>query len=161
MRKGLLPIACHLALTLAGVAAEAEVGVSIRIGEPGFYGVLELGDFPPPRLIYGTPRLVFRSPHPGRPLYLHVPPGHRRHWERHCAEYHACGHPVYFIDPRWYEEVYAPEYRARHGHGAQARGEPGHGGERHGGGPARDRKGGGKGKDEREGGGRRQGNRDD
>ena len=39
------------------------------------------------------------------------PPGHMRHWDRHCHEYEACGRPVYFVDDGWYREVYVPRYR--------------------------------------------------
>lgn len=30
----------------------ADVGVSISIGQPGFYGRLDIGDYPQPQLIY-------------------------------------------------------------------------------------------------------------
>jgi len=49
------------------------------------------------------------------PIYLHVPPGHARHWARHCAQYNACGRPVYFVQDRWYNQVYVPHYRSEHG----------------------------------------------
>jgi hypothetical protein len=32
-----------------------------------------------------------------RPIYMHVPPGHYKHWDRYCARYRACGQPVYFV----------------------------------------------------------------
>ena len=31
-----------------------------------------------------------------------VPMEHRKHWEEFCHEYHACGHPVYFVNHVWY-----------------------------------------------------------
>jgi hypothetical protein len=37
-----------------------------------------------------------------------VPPGHRRDWARHCAEYNACGVPVYFVRHDWYEREVGP-----------------------------------------------------
>ncbi|WP_028007156.1 hypothetical protein [Solimonas flava] len=106
------------ALALAGsAAATAEVGVSVTVGEPGFYGRIDLGDMPQPRLIYPQPVIVRGAPS-GAPVYLHVPPGHAKHWSQHCAEYGACGQHVYFVDDDWYEKVYVPSYQKQHGHGA-------------------------------------------
>ena len=34
---------------------------------------------------------------PQQPVYLWVPPGHRKHWSKHCYRYNACGVPVYFV----------------------------------------------------------------
>lgn len=148
MRKTLLCGALGLALV---APASAEVGVSIRIGEPGFYGAIDIGDFPDPRLIYGQARLVMPGPHRGRPLYLHVPPGHAKHWDKHCHEYDACAHPVYFVEERWYNETYVPRYRARHEHD----------GDRHGRGDGKgDGKGGGHGHGKGNGSGQGKGRKD-
>ena len=60
------------------------------------------------------------------PVYLRVPPGHEKHWSKHCAEYNACGRPVYFVRDDWYNNQYVPRYRnggdeqgdsRGHGHG--------------------------------------------
>ena len=40
-----------------------------------------------------------------------TPPGHEKHWNKHCHEYGACGRPVYFVRDGWYNDVYAPRYR--------------------------------------------------
>ena len=106
------------AVLLASVAvpALADVGVSIHIGEPNFYGVLNIGDFPQPRLISPRPILVERVAVVEEPLYLRVPPGHVKHWSKHCYEYHACGRRVFFVDDRWYNDVYVPRYRERYEH---------------------------------------------
>jgi hypothetical protein len=101
-------------------ALAADVGVSVSIGEPNFYGRIDIGDYPAPRVVYRQPVMVVEQ---GRvearrsPVYLRVPPGHRRHWSKNCARYDACGQQVYFVDDRWYNDVYAPQYRERHGHG--------------------------------------------
>ena len=55
-----------LAVTLiggaaAGPAIAADVGISINIGEPGFYGRLDVGDFPQPAIIYSQPVLIERT----------------------------------------------------------------------------------------------------
>ena len=54
------------------------------------------------------------------PIYLRVPPGHQRNWGRYCANYGACGQPVYFVQDNWYRDVYSPYYR---NHGDPRRGE--------------------------------------
>lgn len=95
----------------------ADVGVSVSIGQPGFYGQLDIGNYPRPQLIYAEPMVVHRSQVVYQPVYLHVPPGHEKHWSKHCAKYGACGRPVYFVRDNWYNEVYAPRYREAHGGG--------------------------------------------
>jgi hypothetical protein len=41
-----------------------------------------------------------------QPIYLRVPPGHQKHWDKHCREYNACGVPVYFVREDWYQDHY-------------------------------------------------------
>jgi len=67
----------------------------------------------PPPLIMTAPVVVERAPVGAvrETVYLHVPPGHERHWAQHCREYNACGVPVYFVQDRWYNEVYVPRAR--------------------------------------------------
>jgi hypothetical protein len=43
-----------------------------------------------------------------QPVYLWVPPGHRKNWRKHCREYGACGVPVLFVDHRWYDDHVHP-----------------------------------------------------
>jgi hypothetical protein len=95
-------------------AFSADVGLSIHIAEPGVYGRVDIGRFPAPALVVakpvfapmpvviGAPRVVIGAP--PEPVYLWVPPGHQKHWERHCGQYHACGRPVYFVREDWYRE---------------------------------------------------------
>ena len=110
------------AAALAAIAAStpalaADVGVSINVGEPGFYGRIDIGDVARPALIYPRPIIIQRGPVPvaPEPIYLRVPPGQARHWSRFCARYNACGRPVYFVQDRWYNNVYVPRYRREHG----------------------------------------------
>jgi hypothetical protein len=49
---------CLLALTAATPVLAANVGISVNIGEPGFYGQLDIGDYPPPALLYPQPVIV-------------------------------------------------------------------------------------------------------
>lgn len=95
-------------------ARAADVGVSVNIGQPGFYGQIDIGDYPPPQLIYRQPRMIRRVEVDRPPVYLHVPPGHARNWRRHCGAYNACNERVYFVRNNWYEREYAPRYRDRH-----------------------------------------------
>jgi len=100
----------------AGSASAANVGVSIHIGDPGYYGRIDLGYAPRPQLVYAQPVIVGTPVVYGGPVYLRVPPAHRNRWSTHCGYYQACGMPVYFVQDHWYDTVYAPAYRERHGH---------------------------------------------
>ncbi len=99
-----------VAAVLVGPAVAADVGVSIGINQPGFYGRVDIGRaVAPPVLVYEQP--VWVAP-PAvrvdrRPIYLHVPPGHSRNWKRYCGQYQACGQPVYFVQDGWYRDHYA------------------------------------------------------
>lgn len=107
------------AILAPGLSLAADVGVSVSIGEPGFYGHIEIGSFPQPQLIYPEPVIIRRAPVGAvlTPIYLRVLPGHEKHWSKHCRKYNACGQPVYFVQHRWYQDVYVPEYREKHGRG--------------------------------------------
>jgi hypothetical protein len=117
-------------------ASAADVGVSISVGQPGFYGRIDIGNAPPPQVVYPQPVVVAPPPPvvampavPAEPLYLRVPPGHQRHWKKFCARYNACDRPVYFVQERWYNDVYVPHYRdhrdeyREHGRGDDRRGQ--------------------------------------
>jgi len=103
-------------LSAATSALAADVGVSISVGQPGFYGRIDIGDYPypRPRLIYERPIIIHRHADFYEPLYLRVPPGHAKNWGRYCGRYDACDRPVYFVQDSWYEREYAPMYRERH-----------------------------------------------
>lgn len=120
-------VAALLALVAASAWA-ADVGVSVNIDQPGVYGRIDIGNVPPPQLIYAQP--IYVQPAPtgvvGQPIYLHVPPGHERNWARHCRKYNACSQPVYFVQDNWYRDVYAP----RHGARRQGRDDDRHGSDR-------------------------------
>ena len=108
-----LAYAIAIAAACAAVPAHAgNVNVAVNIGQPGYYGRIEIGNYPPPQVIYPQPVIIQQAPaYPPAPLYLRVPPGHARHWARHCGAYNACGQQVYFVQDRWYNDVYAPRYR--------------------------------------------------
>lgn len=107
-------LGCALvALTLQTGASAADLGVSVNISEPGFYGRIDIGRVPAPTLIY--PQAVIIEPQPVRllrqPIYLRVPPGHEKKWDKHCRRYKACGRPVFFVRDDWYRDVYAPRHQ--------------------------------------------------
>jgi len=105
-------------LALSSTCAAQDVGVSVNIGQPGFYGRIDIGNTAPPAVIYREPVIVQRPVrYVEAPLYLRVPPGHAKHWSRHCRAYDACGRKVYFVKDSWYLNDYAPRYRAEHGYG--------------------------------------------
>jgi hypothetical protein len=113
--KRLFIIAALAAATLP--ASAANVGVSINVGQPGYYGRIDLDGFPQPQVIYTEPVVI--QPVPAgvvrEPIYLRVPPGHAKDWRKHCRKYNACGQPVYFVQDRWYNDVYVQQYRDKHG----------------------------------------------
>ena len=102
------------AATVSTPALAADVGVSVSIGQPGFYGRLDIGNYPPPQLIYRQPIMVQRVPMDRPPIYLRVPPGHAKKWSKHCHEYNACGERVYFVQDKWYTREYVPRYQELH-----------------------------------------------
>jgi len=112
--KLLVTVTTVMTTLLIALASQAGAGVSISIGDPSFYGRIDIGYAPSPRLVYEQPIIVHRVKvwHP--PIYLRVPPGHVQQWHRHCHQYNACGRPVYFVDDRWYREVYVPRYHEYH-----------------------------------------------
>jgi len=115
MKVGLPALA--VAISIAPLAASAaDVGVSLQFSQPGVYGRIDLGQYPePPQVVVAQPVLVVPPPAVAAPapVYLWVPPGHRKHWEKHCQEYGACGQPVYFVDDGWYQR----NVMAHGGHG--------------------------------------------
>jgi hypothetical protein len=121
------------AAALAGAAwhapaSAAEVGVSVQISQPGVYGRVDIGRVPqPPQVVLPQPVIIAPPPPPRvvvahplprpEPVYMWVPPGHRKDWRRHCAKYNACGVPVYFVRHDWYDRHVHPRDRGRGGKG--------------------------------------------
>ena len=109
------------ALTLAAAgAAHAQAYVNATVGgalAPGVYGRIDIGNAPPPPLIYTEPVIIQRPAVAVQraPIYMYVPPGHAKNWGKHCARYNACNQPVYFLQeppPRRGPPAAGPGYRA-------------------------------------------------
>lgn len=107
----------------AAIAHATDVNIGISVVEPGMYGRVNIGNAPPPAVVYAQPIIIERQTRFVEPIYLNVPPGHSKHWEKHCHEYHACGRPVYFVktaeyEPGWHGKKHdADDDGRRHGHG--------------------------------------------
>ena len=113
MKKYLLTVLAAMAAFFAAPAwSTVDVGVGITIRQPGVYGRIEIGAQPAPPLIYTQP-IIVRQPAvvvQQAPLYLYVPPGHAKKWDKHCGRYNACGRPVYFVQEQWVQERYDDKY---------------------------------------------------
>ena len=121
-----------IAAAIAAAATPAlaqNVGMSVTVGQPGFYGRIDIGNFPQPMVIYPQPVIIQQTPVAvyQQPIYLHVPPGHAKDWRKHCARYNACGQPVYFVQESWYNNVYVPRYQPYYGYGQGGNPGKGHG----------------------------------
>ena len=114
--KYLLTVLAAMAAACAAPAWSAvDVGVGVTIREPGVYGRIEIGNFPPPPVLYPQPVIIARPAVVVQqaPMYLYVPPGHAKKWDKHCHRYNACARQVYFVQEQWVHE----RYDERHGQG--------------------------------------------
>lgn len=112
--RPLLALAALAASVSFHPAQAQDVGVSIGINQPGFYGRIDIGNTQPV-LIYPQP-VIIAPPAYGvrqRPIYMRVPPGHAKDWKRYCSRYSACNQPVYFVrdDDRRYPSQGHPDHR--------------------------------------------------
>lgn len=104
--KSTLAAALATSLLVALPAQAADVGVSVSISQPGVYGRVDIGRFPQPQLVVTQPVIIQRQVvmvQAPEPVYMWVPPGHRKNWRKHCGQYQACGVPVYFVKDDWYD----------------------------------------------------------
>jgi hypothetical protein len=97
-----------IAALVSAPAMATDVGVSVAISQPGVYGRIDIGSFPQPAVVAAQP-VIIQQPRvvvaqPVQPVYMWVPPGHQKHWDKHCREYNACGVPVYFVKDEWYQQ---------------------------------------------------------
>lgn len=123
MNRSVTLAALAVALGAGLPAAAADVGVSVHISQPGIYGRIDVGRFPQPQVVVQQPVMVMPPyARPVQPVYMWVPPGHRKNWKKHCSAYGACGVPVYFVADGWYGQHVQPhakggDHGKGHGHG--------------------------------------------
>lgn len=117
--RSTLRAAAALALACSALAAQAQTYISGSVSgqlAPGVYGTVDIGNAPPPALLYRQPIVIAPAPMAPPPVYMWVPPGHAKHWRQHCARYGACGRPVYFLrnpPPHWHAQPPRPDPRWR------------------------------------------------
>jgi hypothetical protein len=120
LRRSLRPAllcAAGLAAGLSAVPADAQVGITIQLGQPGYYGPVQPYGIGPNQLLYPQPRIIqpgYRAWDSGRtvqPIYLRVPPGHAKNWGKYCQRYGSCNRPVYFVRDSWYNDTYGQRYQ--------------------------------------------------
>ena len=93
----------------------ADVNVSVTVGDPRYYGRIDVVGYPQPQLVYPEPVVI--QPPPAsvvvQPFFVRVPPGHAKDWKKQCKKYNLCGQPVYFVQDAWYTHVYVPDITRR------------------------------------------------
>jgi hypothetical protein len=108
-----------LATCLGAVPAQAQVGVTFQLGQPGYYGPINPSGIGLNQLLYPQPVIIqpgywnWGSGRTVQPIYLRVPPGHAKNWRKHCQRYQACNRPVYFVQDSWYNDAYGSRYRQK------------------------------------------------
>lgn len=110
--KSFFYVSVGVILAAAAAASSAQTSVSVSVGAPGFYGAIDIGDAPPPQLVYQQPVAIQPVAVGVAPVYLYVPPAQYASWGSYCGMYNACNRPVYFVNRNWYQNVYVPHYRS-------------------------------------------------
>ena len=91
-------------------AFSADVGA---LGGLSYYGQIDIRPALKPKIIFPEPVLVRQVDvvTPGEPVYMRVPSDHAKDWRKYCQKYNACDQRVFFVDDKWYRNVYAPAYK--------------------------------------------------
>jgi len=92
-------------------AAQYGGGFTLQVGDPNFYGQINIDDGPPPQVLYSYPVVAIPTGEYYPPVYLRVPPLYYQNWSQYCGYYNACYRPVYFVQEGWYSRFYRPYYR--------------------------------------------------
>lgn len=131
MKKYFKYLLMVIPLGLAPYSNADDLGISVILEKeiaPGVYGRVELGNDSRPELYYPQPTIIVKDSKYARyrPAYLHVPPGHAKHWDKHCHKYNACGRPVYFIRSAEYDTYDEHEHHQHDKKKHQAKGKEKH-----------------------------------
>ena len=114
--KTILAAVALATATLTAPAFADNFGVSVGMGDNGYYGHIDIGNAPQP-VVYNTqPVIIQQQPVYVEPVYMRVPVAHQQNWRHHCGYYNACGRPVYFVKDTWYQNTYRPHYARAHGY---------------------------------------------
>jgi hypothetical protein len=102
-----------VAFTTTTPVISADLGALGGLGEPGFYGQIDIHRAPKPEVMFPEPMAVRQADvgTPGEPAYMRVPADHAKNWRKHGQKYNPCDQRVFFVDDKWYTNVYAPAYR--------------------------------------------------
>ena len=101
--KTILAAVALATATLTAPAFADNFGVSVGMGDNGYYGHIDIGNAPQP-VVYNTqPVIIQQQPVYVEPVYMRVPVAHQHNWRHHCGYYNACGRPVYFVKDTWYQ----------------------------------------------------------
>ncbi|MBS0364326.1 MAG: hypothetical protein JSR67_00710 [Proteobacteria bacterium] len=116
----LASLACSAFVPLTVAQTVSVNGVITGQIVPGVYGQVVFGNAPPPPLV--SPQPVYAVPAyigapPMEPMYIYAPPGHIKHWRKHCHEYNACNRPVYFVREPGYRHHGDDDDDQGHDHG--------------------------------------------
>lgn len=137
MRIHLFYFSALFTFTFTSQSFAGDLGINVILSgevKPGIYGQVQIGNSPRPVVVYEQPKVIVidkRHRHE-EPIYLHVPPGHAKHWDKHCREYHACERRVYFVRSVEYEPEYQREHeRHNHDHNDKHKHSKGHGKDKH------------------------------
>jgi hypothetical protein len=105
-----------LSFALLTSICKAQVFFNTSVGTefaPGVYGQINVGNAPPPPVIYPQPTVGGSAVYGAPPMYVYAPIEETQNWGYFCGKYRACGMPVFFIQyeerhPYWtrYHESY-------------------------------------------------------
>ena len=108
--KQLLIAAAVVAATITSAHA-ADVGVPLTVGQPGFYGQIDIGNFPQPQVINPQPVIILRGRTSARRFIF----AYRRVTPNIGASTAACTTPaasaLFFVQDNWYNREYVPRYQ--------------------------------------------------
>ena len=85
--KTILAAVALATATLTAPAFAENFGVSVGMGDNGYYGRIDIGNAPQP-VVYNTqPVIIQQQPVYVEPVYMRVPVAHQHHWRHHCGAY--------------------------------------------------------------------------
>ena len=95
---------------LSCLPSRAQVALSVQVGQPGYYGQINIGRSDGPQLVYPSPVTAYPQAWSQwrQPIYMLVPSFQVSNWGGYCNLYNACNRPVYFVREDWYRGRQGP-----------------------------------------------------